>query len=97
MNTIKFILSFLWMFIYRKSPWYTINRIVYTELNYTTYNLFRRDYILYFIPILIPIDYCTSIGNNHSPILSNWYRLYGQYLNNKYTITERSYYKPLKD
>ena len=92
----KYLLEILWSLIYRQSPWYTINRIVYTHLNYTTYSLFRKDYIFYFIPILRSIDYCTSIGNKHNNTLSKWYSLYGQYLNNKYTITERSYYKPLQ-
>lgn len=93
MNTIKFILSFIWMFFYRKSPYYLINTIRYTDLKYNNYFLYRTDYIFYFIPIVVPLDYCTSIGNKHFNIISKWHSLYGRYYNGKYSITEREYTK----
>ena len=93
MKVIKFILTFLWMFIYRTSPFYVINRIYYPDLRYIEYFLYRKVYILYFIPILIKIDYVDSLDNPHTNTLSSWYAKYGQYLNNQYTIKEIEYNK----
>lgn len=92
MKHIKAILTFLWLLIYRQSPYYVINRIKYVELKYETVWLYRKDYILYFIPKLIPIDHTDSIGNNLDKI-SIWYRLYDQRLNGLQTIKEITYEK----
>jgi len=92
MKKTKFILEIIWLFFYRKSCYYKINRINYVDMNYIRCWLYRIDYILYFIPIHIPIDSTHNIGDGMKKV-GEWYQLYDQRLNGKHTITEREYTK----
>ena len=86
----KDILQILWLLIYRQSPYYIINKITYGDTKYVVYWLYRKDYILYFIPILKPIDSFSNLGD-WRPKLAKWYKLYDQRLNGLHTIEEREY------
>jgi len=88
----KLILEILWMFIWRKSPYYIIDETIYKELLYSTYSLTQICYLFYFIPIKIPRDYCTSIENRTNNTVSKWYKKYDQKLNNKHTIKNITHY-----
>ena len=82
--------SLLGLLFYSKSPWYVINKITYKSNNRVTYWLYRKDYILGFIPRLVPIDGFTT-EMLYDKKISEWHKLYGQTLNTKYTIIEKEY------
>lgn len=86
----KDILQILWLLIYRQSPYYIINKITYGDTKYVVYWLYRKDYILYFIPKLVPIDRFNNLGD-WRPKLANWYKLYDERLNGKHTIEVKEY------
>jgi hypothetical protein len=89
----KKLLQFLWLFVYRKSPYYIINEIIHIN-DYREYHLLRKDYILTCIPILTPIDYTTTGIVLYNNTISEWYKLYNKRLNNKDTIKQITYNKP---
>jgi hypothetical protein len=92
MKQIKQFLSFIWLFFYQESYYYVINRIISPDLKYQSIWLYRKDYILCFIPILVVIDHTDNIGNNANKI-GLWYKIYDQRLNDKQTIIERTFIK----
>lgn len=83
----KEILEIIGLFFWQETPFYIIKKDL-DKKGYIRWWLYRKNYIMCFIPWYTVIDTTHNVGNGYD-VVAQWYTKYNQVLNNKYTVTEK--------